>query len=130
MLAALKKLSRDAERWRSASTRPGTTAGLVLSRTFIALGSLPIILGTEIGFVVRSVLVTAPNLDIGRRAACTTSAMSHARAAVRLEGGTMELEKPGRGSAMRAPPSGSRPRGACLSTATRGGIGASHEAAG
>jgi putative drug exporter of the RND superfamily len=54
-----------------------TSAGLVLAGTFIALGSLPLVLVTELGFavafgvlldtfVVRSVLVTALNLDIGR----------------------------------------------------------------
>jgi putative drug exporter of the RND superfamily len=54
-----------------------TSAGLVLSGTFIALGSLPLVFVTELGFavafgvlldtfVVRSVLVTALNLDIGR----------------------------------------------------------------
>ncbi len=54
-----------------------TCAGLVLAGTFAALGSLPIVLATEIGFVVafgvlldtfvvRSVLVSALNLDVGR----------------------------------------------------------------
>ncbi len=54
-----------------------TSAGLVLAGTFIALGSLPLVFITEIGFavafgalldtfVVRSVLVTALNLDVGR----------------------------------------------------------------
>jgi RND superfamily putative drug exporter len=54
-----------------------TSAGLVLAGTFVALGSLPLVFITEIGFavafgvlldtfVVRSVLVTALNLDIGR----------------------------------------------------------------
>jgi len=54
-----------------------TSAGLVLAGTFMALGSLPVILATEIGFVVafgvlldtfvvRSVLVSALNLDVGR----------------------------------------------------------------
>jgi uncharacterized membrane protein YdfJ with MMPL/SSD domain len=54
-----------------------TSAGLVLAGTFMALGSLPVVLATEIGFVVafgvlldtfvvRSVLVTALNLDVGR----------------------------------------------------------------
>jgi putative drug exporter of the RND superfamily len=54
-----------------------TSAGLVLAGTFMALGSLPIVLATEIGsvvafgvlldtFVVRSVLVSALNLDVGR----------------------------------------------------------------
>jgi RND superfamily putative drug exporter len=54
-----------------------TSAGLVLAGTFAALGSLPVVLATEIGFVVafgvlldtfvvRSVLVSALNLDIGR----------------------------------------------------------------
>jgi RND superfamily putative drug exporter len=54
-----------------------TSAGLVLAGTFAALGSLPVVLATEIGlvvafgvlldtFVVRSVLVSALNLDVGR----------------------------------------------------------------
>jgi putative drug exporter of the RND superfamily len=55
-----------------------TSAGIVLAGTFAALGTLPLVFVTEIGFavafgvlldtfVVRSVLVTALNLDIGRR---------------------------------------------------------------
>jgi len=64
--------------------RPGrhrrviTSAGVVLAGTFAALGTLPLVFVTEIGFVVafgvlldtfvvRSVLVTALNLDAGRR---------------------------------------------------------------
>jgi RND superfamily putative drug exporter len=54
-----------------------TSAGIVLAGTFAALGTLPLVFVTEIGFavafgvlldtfVVRSVLVTALNLDIGR----------------------------------------------------------------
>jgi RND superfamily putative drug exporter len=54
-----------------------TSAGLVLAGTFAALGTLPLVAFAEIGFavalgvlldtiVVRSVLVTALNLDIGR----------------------------------------------------------------
>jgi len=54
-----------------------TSAGLVLAGTFSALGTLPIVAMAEVGFavalgvlldtiVVRSVLVTALNLDIGR----------------------------------------------------------------
>jgi putative drug exporter of the RND superfamily len=54
-----------------------TSAGLVLAGTFIALGSLPLVFITELGFavafgvlldtfIVRSVLVTALNLDVGR----------------------------------------------------------------
>src|SRR6266542_1303392 len=54
-----------------------TSAGLVLAGTFTALGTLPLVFVTEIGFavafgvlldtfVVRSVLVTALNLDVGR----------------------------------------------------------------
>jgi putative drug exporter of the RND superfamily len=54
-----------------------TSAGAVLAGTFAALGSLPLVFVTEIGFVVafgvlldafivRSVLVTALNLDVGR----------------------------------------------------------------
>jgi RND superfamily putative drug exporter len=54
-----------------------TSAGIVLAGTFAALGSLPLVAFAEIGFavafgvlldtlVVRSVLVTALNLDLGR----------------------------------------------------------------
>lgn len=54
-----------------------TSAGLVLAGTFAALGSLPIVFLAELGFavalgvlldtiIVRSVLVTALNLDLGR----------------------------------------------------------------
>src|SRR5215218_5217046 len=54
-----------------------TSAGLVLAGTFAALGTLPLVFITEIGFavafgvlldtfIVRSVLVTALNLDVGR----------------------------------------------------------------
>jgi RND superfamily putative drug exporter len=54
-----------------------TSAGVVLAGTFAALGTLPLVFITEIGFavafgvlldtfIVRSVLVTALNLDIGR----------------------------------------------------------------
>ncbi|BCJ55033.1 putative membrane protein ActII-3 [Actinoplanes sp. NBRC 14428] len=54
-----------------------TSAGVVLAGTFSALGSLPLVAFAEIGFavafgvlldtlVVRSVLVTALNLDLGR----------------------------------------------------------------
>ena len=55
-----------------------TSAGVVLAGTFAALGTLPLVFVTELGFavafgvlldtfVVRSVLVTALNLDVGRR---------------------------------------------------------------
>ncbi|TYB37995.1 MMPL family transporter [Actinomadura chibensis] len=55
-----------------------TSAGAVLAGTFAALGSLPLVFVAELGFtvafgvlldtfVVRSVLVTALNLDVGRR---------------------------------------------------------------
>ncbi len=54
-----------------------TSAGLVLAGTFAALGTLPLVAFAEIGFavafgvildtiVVRSILVTALNLDLGR----------------------------------------------------------------
>jgi putative drug exporter of the RND superfamily len=54
-----------------------TSAGLVLAGTFTALATLPLVFITEIGFavalgvlldtfIVRSVLVTALNLDVGR----------------------------------------------------------------
>jgi putative drug exporter of the RND superfamily len=55
-----------------------TSAGAVLAGTFATLGTLPLVILTEIGFcvalgvlldtiIVRSVLVTALNLDIGDR---------------------------------------------------------------
>ncbi|GAA2611317.1 MMPL family transporter [Actinomadura fulvescens] len=55
-----------------------TSAGAVLAGTFAALGSLPLVFVTELGFavafgvlldtfIVRSVLVTALNLDLGPR---------------------------------------------------------------
>jgi RND superfamily putative drug exporter len=82
-------MTRVHEESRRHGTRPGaliglaatggviTSAGLVLAGTFMALGSLPVVLATEIGsvvafgvlldtFVVRSVLVSALNLDVGR----------------------------------------------------------------
>jgi RND superfamily putative drug exporter len=54
-----------------------TSAGLVLAGTFAVLATLPVVAFAEIGFavavgvlidtlIVRSVLVTALNLDIGR----------------------------------------------------------------
>lgn len=54
-----------------------TSAGLVLAGTFGAMGSLPLVFAAELGFtvafgvlldtiVVRSVLVTAPTMDVGR----------------------------------------------------------------
>ena len=54
-----------------------TSAGLVLAGTFATLGTLPLVTFAEIGFavafgvlldtlIVRSVLVTALNLDVGR----------------------------------------------------------------
>ena len=55
-----------------------TSAGLVLAGTFATLATLPLVILTEIGFcvaigvlidtiIVRSVLVTALNLDLGDR---------------------------------------------------------------
>jgi putative drug exporter of the RND superfamily len=55
-----------------------TSAGLVLAGTFAMLGTLPLVILTEVGFavalgvlldtlIVRSVLVTALTLDLGRR---------------------------------------------------------------
>lgn len=55
-----------------------TSAGLVLAGTFAMLATLPLVEFTEIGFavalgvlmdtiIVRSVLVTSLNLDLGRR---------------------------------------------------------------
>jgi RND superfamily putative drug exporter len=54
-----------------------TSAGLVLAGTFAAMASLPLVFAAELGFavafgvlldtlVVRSVLVTALTLDVGR----------------------------------------------------------------
>jgi putative drug exporter of the RND superfamily len=54
-----------------------TSAGLVLAGTFAALGSLPLVFAAQLGFtvafgvlldtmIVRSVLVTALTLDVGR----------------------------------------------------------------
>jgi len=67
-----------------------TSAGLVLAGTFAVLGTLPLVEFTEIGFavalgvlldtiVVRSVLVTALTLDIGRHI-WWPSALSHPKA--------------------------------------------------
>jgi putative drug exporter of the RND superfamily len=67
-----------------------TSAGLVLAGTFAVLGTLPLVEFTEIGFavalgvlldtiIVRSVLVTALTLDIGRHM-WWPSALSHPRA--------------------------------------------------
>ncbi|MDN5895141.1 MAG: MMPL family transporter [Nocardioides sp.] len=55
-----------------------TSAGLVLAATFLVLGTMPLVMFAQIGIaialgvmldtmVVRSVLVTALNLDLGRR---------------------------------------------------------------
>jgi RND superfamily putative drug exporter len=55
-----------------------TSAGLVLAGTFSVLATLPLVAFAEIGFavafgvlldtlIVRSILVTALNLDVGRR---------------------------------------------------------------
>ena len=55
-----------------------TSAGLVLASTFLVLGTLPLVAFAEIGvavalgvlldtMIVRSVLVTALNLDLGSR---------------------------------------------------------------
>jgi RND superfamily putative drug exporter len=82
-------MTRVHEEARRHGTRPGaliglaatggviTSAGVVLAGTFAALGTLPLVFVTELGFavafgvlldtfVVRSVLVTALNLDVGR----------------------------------------------------------------
>ena len=82
-------MTRVHEESRRHGTRPGaliglaatggviTSAGVVLAGTFAALGTLPLVFITEIGFavafgvlldtfVVRSVLVTALTLDVGR----------------------------------------------------------------
>ena len=55
-----------------------TSAGLVLAATFAVLGSLPLVFLTELGvavalgvlldtIIVRSILVTAINLDLGSK---------------------------------------------------------------
>ena len=82
-------MTRVREESKRSGTRPGaitglgatggviTSAGLILAGTFATLGTLPLVILTEIGFtvaigvlidtiVVRSVLVTALTLDIGR----------------------------------------------------------------
>jgi RND superfamily putative drug exporter len=82
-------MTRVHEESQRHGTRPGalvglaatggviTSAGVVLAGTFAALGTLPLVFVTEIGFavafgvlldtfIVRSVLVTALNLDLGR----------------------------------------------------------------
>jgi RND superfamily putative drug exporter len=73
-----------------------TSAGLVLAGTFAVLGTLPLVEFTEIGFavalgvlldtiVVRSVLVTALTLDIGRHM-WWPSALSHQEAGTVTDG--------------------------------------------
>jgi RND superfamily putative drug exporter len=68
---------RGAIRGLSATGGVITSAGLVLAGTFAALGTLPMVAFAEIGLavalgvildtiVVRSILVTALNLDLGR----------------------------------------------------------------
>jgi len=82
-------MTRVREESKRSGTRPGalaglaatsgviTSAGAVLAGTFAMLGTLPLVIRTEIGFtvaigvlldtiIVRSVLVTALTLDIGR----------------------------------------------------------------
>ncbi len=83
-------MTRVREESQRVGTRPGaligltstggviTSAGLVLAATFLVLGSIPLVFLAELGttvaigilldtLVVRSVLVTALNLDFGRR---------------------------------------------------------------
>jgi putative drug exporter of the RND superfamily len=73
-----------------------TSAGLVLAGTFAVLGTLPLVEFTEIGFavalgvlldtiVVRSVLVTALTLDIGRHM-WWPSALAHPKADAATDG--------------------------------------------
>jgi RND superfamily putative drug exporter len=80
-----------------------TSAGLVLAGTFAVLGTLPLVEFTEIGFavalgvlldtiIVRSVLVTALTLDIGRHM-WWPSALSHPAGLAR---GDDPPEPPGR----------------------------------
>jgi len=78
-----------------------TSAGLVLAGTFAVLGTLPLVQFTEIGFavavgvlidtiIVRSVLVTALTLDIGRHI-WWPSALAHPQ---HQPGGTIPREPP------------------------------------
>ena len=83
-------MTRVREETMHRGTRPGsivalsstggviTSAGLVLAATFLVLGSIPLVFLTELGLtvalgilldtmIVRSVLVTAINLDLGQR---------------------------------------------------------------
>jgi len=76
--AARHGTRRGALRGLSATGGVITSAGLVLAGTFAAMASLPLVFAAELGFavafgvlldtlVVRSVLVTALTLDVGRR---------------------------------------------------------------
>ena len=75
-----------------------TSAGLVLAGTFAVLGTLPLVAFAEIGFavafgvlldtlVVRSILVTALNLDIGKAMWWPSSAQQAGRAGARRGAG-------------------------------------------
>jgi putative drug exporter of the RND superfamily len=86
-----------------------TSAGLVLAGTFAVLGTLPLVEFTEIGFavalgvlidaiVVRSVLVTALTLDVGRHM-WWPSALAH-REAGAVTDGTAALKHPQAGAAV------------------------------
>ena len=86
-----------------------TSAGLVLAGTFAALGTLPIVFLAELGFavavgvlldtiIVRSVLVTALNLDIGRHI-WWPSKLAH------------QIDEPESSRSENPSPSGSEPRG-------------------
>jgi putative drug exporter of the RND superfamily len=108
-------MTRVREEAQQHGTRPGsliglaatggviTSAGIVLAGTFAALGSLPLVAFVEIGFavafgvlldtlVVRSVLVTALNLDLGR-AMWWPSRLSRPPAPVVEEGGRHRREE-------------------------------------
>jgi RND superfamily putative drug exporter len=94
-----------------AATGGVITAGLVLAGTFAALATLPLVILTEIGFtvalgvlldtlVVRSVLVTALTLDIGR----------HMWWPSRLAAGATTMRRPSRPGSYPRP--GDQPGGA------------------
>jgi putative drug exporter of the RND superfamily len=95
-------MTRVREESARSGTRPGmvtglaatggviTSAGLILAGTFAMLGTLPLVEFTEIGFavalgvlldtiIVRSILVTALTLDIGRHIWWPSALSSRAR---------------------------------------------------
>jgi RND superfamily putative drug exporter len=90
-----------------------TSAGLVLAGTFAMLGTLPLVEFTEIGFavalgvlldtiIVRSVLVTALTLDIGRHVWWPSALARHDDA---RSGGSGGVVPPGQQSRLANPES-------------------------